>query len=94
MVREADGTTDAPWRTAPAAAPYLLDVYRGTPGVTGELVSNAAIAGAELTWTAPPLVPAGADYDVLVVNPLGWRSAVPRAVKPLVLSAHGVYASP
>lgn len=62
-----------------AIAPYQLEIYRGEPDTTSELVLNEDIITDEITWSDSAPVPVEATYDLVLIDPIGRRSPPTRA---------------
>ncbi|EIV92690.1 hypothetical protein [Frankia sp. QA3] len=62
-----------------ASTPYHLEIYRGTPGTASERRAVVAVLDPDLAWTDPAPIPAGAHYDLVVVDPIGRRGPATRA---------------
>ncbi|MFE5853039.1 hypothetical protein ACFQ61_07440 [Streptomyces sp. NPDC056500] len=62
-----------------SSTPYRLEIYRSTPGSAPQERAVLPVGTAALSWKDPAPVPAGARYDLVVVDPLGRRSPAARA---------------
>jgi hypothetical protein len=60
-----------------ALGPFHLEIYRSTPGSSPLLQVDLPVTGPELTWE-DPAPPAGARFDLLVVDPIGRRGPARR----------------
>lgn len=74
--------SDLPIASPGAIGPYQLEIYRAKGGSSPELASPPLSGSAEITWNDPAPITPGEFYLLVIVDPIGRRSA-PRRVNPL-----------
>jgi hypothetical protein len=84
LTTAADGSVTLALNGLPTAhpasgTPYRLEIYRGTPGSAPQERAVLPVEAAALSWKDAAPVPAGTQYDLVLVDPLGRRSPVTRA---------------